>query len=1279
MPEHINSFSRGVDRDTSLHLVPQDKATGLLNFRLSEEGGNGVAMVTLRGNERHVEVTNGFIPIGGTEYGGIAYIFSFNPATDEGEVGCFPSPDPSGTGGFLDTYLPLRNWNGVTDPAVGVLRQNFRTNLFAFVPERQLEVQPRIDFDGSVNLYFTDWNEPLRVINTGFHHQTAVYTSRMLWTGSWISNVHVFWESCAWPQRSNVRIIDGGDLYAGNYFLFFQYVTADLDTTNYNAQIGPIQVGRDLPTAGMTSDGAAGATDTNKTIEVTLSGLDTSYAYFRVAVVRHFEGTFEVWQMPENYPIDGAAATTTIRISTKEGGLDETIAGIVNRKGEETVVRSLAQLDNRMWGGAWKSQGQPYEEMAALAAQVRVNPAPAGQLEHLPDWWYGGGQPVTTLAQYKDGAATLDKVGYFRGEAYPFAVVFVFTGGMSSRPYPVQGYDAWFDPTATTPNQRGILRLPSNLNPGYHLYDAQGPRALGVRFDTSAVAVPTWFSKVCGFYFVRGERKPDLMYQGVWSPSWWMNRPGDSGMAGNPVDCGSLPSGVSLDCSNTVTGPYASNNSIAEFFPNMAFEEHVDPAVGNSEDYLRTGVANERIDRWGIFSTDHFFRKEIDTADYVVIPQGRWTIGVTTMHPDRSPSLLMQGIAFTPRTAYDPFNARLFNVAERNIAGTNGMTSAYVRGDDSNVGGPVMYYIKTEGDPPTPDRYRLTTQQMAQRNYIGVRSDQPGGGNIVNVARGEVVNIYDGNPAPISQGGSYDLLHKYLPATTLYFPISGFIPISDWNAVSNQTFYQGDCFLQRTWHRHLHSNGFGYNDATNGKFYAYGNIAGFVQECSINTAMRYEAGTTGGDQRYYPEKEVFNPLLFAAEFNSVDEARYRNAGYDNTLGIRSQLGDDQDIPFRGAEFNTRVRYTRAYVPGSFSDAFRKWDHDGFRDFDHRRGTITRIGVVVGRLAMVQENGTSFLYTTDRALMDPGASEGQLVLGIGDVLSEKAQEVSGTIGSQHQWSIAFTDLGMYGFDQSRRKAWRLTGQGFDILSTRLSFNTDALAASQLQSQLSDRIRLYPDAPVFIGGIASWMDRKNEEVGWSFILHEDGTHQVVTLAYSERYDAYLDKRSHASAITFNLNNDTYMVDVNDTLPVAGSIPHVGLWLHDSSPDRLRFFNRDSDASMSFSVHPLPTHPSVFEGMFLSSNDIPAARFEASTEFQALLLDPFMSLHEEDVPMYKENRWKLPILTATSVFGQGDHGYLIGSRMRGRRLEATFTWHSNLFVSVDAATTKFRPSFQ
>ena len=52
--------------------------------------GNTLIQDTQTGNV--MGLSEGFVPVGMKEYGGVLYIASYNPDTKEGEIGTIPSP-----------------------------------------------------------------------------------------------------------------------------------------------------------------------------------------------------------------------------------------------------------------------------------------------------------------------------------------------------------------------------------------------------------------------------------------------------------------------------------------------------------------------------------------------------------------------------------------------------------------------------------------------------------------------------------------------------------------------------------------------------------------------------------------------------------------------------------------------------------------------------------------------------------------------------------------------------------------------------------------------------------------------------------------------------------------------------------------------------------------------------------------------------------------------------------------------------------------------------------
>lgn len=111
--ESTNVFSGGLVSDLNPITVPNNVLTDCLNGTLLTFNGNELVLQNDMGNTiiQDAKLTDGFIPIGMKEYGGILYIISTNPDTNETEIGSFPSPEEV-KGEKIDTTefnIPLNN------------------------------------------------------------------------------------------------------------------------------------------------------------------------------------------------------------------------------------------------------------------------------------------------------------------------------------------------------------------------------------------------------------------------------------------------------------------------------------------------------------------------------------------------------------------------------------------------------------------------------------------------------------------------------------------------------------------------------------------------------------------------------------------------------------------------------------------------------------------------------------------------------------------------------------------------------------------------------------------------------------------------------------------------------------------------------------------------------------------------------------------------------------------------------------------------------------------
>lgn len=89
--------------------TPNDVLTDLLNGTVITFNGNEFVLQNDMGNciVERAKLSPGFVPVGMGEYGGVIYIASLNPETNEGEIGCFPSPERDFSTSDFDNLSPV--------------------------------------------------------------------------------------------------------------------------------------------------------------------------------------------------------------------------------------------------------------------------------------------------------------------------------------------------------------------------------------------------------------------------------------------------------------------------------------------------------------------------------------------------------------------------------------------------------------------------------------------------------------------------------------------------------------------------------------------------------------------------------------------------------------------------------------------------------------------------------------------------------------------------------------------------------------------------------------------------------------------------------------------------------------------------------------------------------------------------------------------------------------------------------------------------------------------
>lgn len=111
-----NTFNEGMVLDNHPLMTPNTMLTDALNATLVTMNGNEMVLQNDMGNARveNAKLPPGYIPIGMMEYGGIIYIACYNPLTNKGQIGCFPSPQRQKTATQISEITPTFKFPDVT-------------------------------------------------------------------------------------------------------------------------------------------------------------------------------------------------------------------------------------------------------------------------------------------------------------------------------------------------------------------------------------------------------------------------------------------------------------------------------------------------------------------------------------------------------------------------------------------------------------------------------------------------------------------------------------------------------------------------------------------------------------------------------------------------------------------------------------------------------------------------------------------------------------------------------------------------------------------------------------------------------------------------------------------------------------------------------------------------------------------------------------------------------------------------------------------------------------
>lgn len=366
-------------------------------------------------------------------------------------------------------------------------------------------------------------------------------------------------------------LINGGQLKAGNYRYYFVYVDEDGNETSV---IGTSNVCSVYFLDEANCNNTRGGLDkevTGKANFFTLRNLDTNYNSIGI-YFSYSSNDNDV--IPLYYRI-----TSNINISNDETTFThtgfETVTDVssINLKNIFSNIssfRSITQCQDYLFGANSNETFIDYNELRKAALEFivssTVNPMDCYALDNNADVEaFYNSNAIINQTEILSGTNFYNKgyhnpkniyysKGYIGGESYPIGVVFILPNFKESPVFPVTSFDNydnsldftdvssiiinalknqvgnWVDSSGTINvnpdlnrfNSLGIIRFPQRNLPGHAIFAGVPPKIniLGLQIQYPTTLNSYLSTNTIGCYFVRGNRKPNLITQGFTIPTY---------------------------------------------------------------------------------------------------------------------------------------------------------------------------------------------------------------------------------------------------------------------------------------------------------------------------------------------------------------------------------------------------------------------------------------------------------------------------------------------------------------------------------------------------------------------------------------------------------------------------------------------------------------------------------------------------------------------------------------------------------------------------------------
>lgn len=457
-----NSFEGGLNADLHKFTSPSDTVFDALNMQIITTGDSQYIYQDIQGDKhvidfpkttkKHNGVNLQYVPLGFEINYNIAYILlgAFDPVDNTcvyGAIGTFPSPNwgdlnapGNGKSPLLPVYSHLHNFrDDNSTEATGP----FESASFNFEKHRHMDIKIQGDYDGSVNVIYTDDLNKTGIINSRFARIEKSNIVKLADRyGDADSNIYSNkdWDRIALIQNANYPITvsppiieEGGYLKGGGYRYYFKYTTQEGNTTEilYESPLIPIANGY----VGLNKDQIS-----NKLVKFELSNLDSSYVGI-VVLFAHFDGTtnaiMEIYEIDYTYYYKTNLTEFVITHTGLETVTPVDVSEINSSFTPIDTLGSITVISDRL------AMARGESTISSEDILIMQDAAKTITLQE---------ERMEISKSYADPATAANYLGYWKGEAYEFGIVFLLRGKGISPVFPTAGMDNFNNSIDAYPN-----------------------------------------------------------------------------------------------------------------------------------------------------------------------------------------------------------------------------------------------------------------------------------------------------------------------------------------------------------------------------------------------------------------------------------------------------------------------------------------------------------------------------------------------------------------------------------------------------------------------------------------------------------------------------------------------------------------------------------------------------------------------------------------------------------------------------------------------------------